>query len=148
MSGRPDPSGRPSGRPGPSGRPSGRLDWTAVRSGALVCVAICLPIALVSQLIVEEGDENPSGIVYVLYLAILVGFIVGGWVAARRTARTPYASGAVAALCGFAAIQAAGIVARLIDGDEIRVVLIVTNGLLAYGAGLLGAGIAARRRVA
>jgi hypothetical protein len=124
----------------------GNIDWIAVRAGALVAIAICLPIALLQQVLVDTDDANPSGVVYLLYLAILVGFVLGGWQAGKRATGTPYTSGAVAALCGFIAIQTAGVIARLIDGDEIRVVLIVTNGLLAYGAGLLGAGIAARRQ--
>ena len=124
---------------------SGRVDWPAVRAGALVAVGICLPVALVAEAIVDERDDSQPPIVFVLYAAVLVGFAVGGWFAARRTADSPYSSGALAALLAFAAIQAVGVVARLIDGDDIRVTLIVTNALLAYGAGLLGAGIEARR---
>lgn len=127
-------------------RAGSRVDWVAVRHGALVSIAICMPIALLSQVLVDQSDDDQPPLVYVLYAAVLLGFVAGGWVAGRRAAATPYTSGAVAALCGFVAIQAVGVVARLIDGDTIRVVLIVTNGLLAYGAGLLGAGIASLRR--
>lgn len=125
-----------------------KVDWTAVRSGALVAIAICLPFALVSQVLAGDGEGNPSGIVYLLYFAVLAGFVIGGFVAGQRASGTPYTSGAVAALCGFVAIQTAGVIVRLVDGDEIRIVLIVTNALLAYGAGLLGAGIASRRMAA
>lgn len=122
------------------------VDWQAVRAGALVAIAICLPTALVSQAIVDEDADSQPAIVYVLYVLVLLGFVVGGWVAAKRTTESPYTSGAVAALAAFVAIQALGVVARLIDGDDIRITLIVTNGLLAYGAGLLGGGFVARRQ--
>lgn len=127
-------------------RAGSRIDWPAVRAGALLSIAICLPVALLQELLVDQGDENPPPIVYVLYLGVLFGFVAGGWRAGRRATSTPYTSGAFAALCAFVAIQAAGVIARLIDGDSIRVVLIATNGLLAYGSGLLGAGVASRRK--
>lgn len=123
-----------------------RLDWAAVRTGALVAVALCLPVALVAQLIVDDNADSQPPIVYVLYIAVLIGFATGGFAAAKRTTESPYSSGAVAALAAFVAIQAVGIVARLIDGDPIRFVLIVTNALLAYGCGLLGAAVDVRQR--
>ena len=122
-----------------------RFDWPAIRTGALVAIAICLPVALVAEAIVDQDDDSQPPIVFVLYLAVLVGFVVGGWFAAKRASESPYSSGALAALAAFVAIQAVGIVARLVDGDDIRVTLIVTNGLLAYGCGLLGGGLEARR---
>jgi putative membrane protein (TIGR04086 family) len=125
---------------------TGRLDWPAIRTGALVSIAICLPLALLSQAIVDEDADTQPPVVYLLYLGILAGFVVGGALAAKRTTESPYTSGAVAALGAFLLIQLAGVVARLVDGDDIRVTLIVTNALLAYGAGLLGAGFVARRQ--
>ena len=122
-----------------------RVDWQAVRTGAAASIAICLPAALVAQVLADQGDDDQPPVVYLLYVAVLIGFAVGGWVAAKRATGTPYTSGAVAALCGFVAIQAVGVVVRVIDGDPIRVVLIATNGLLAYGCGLLGAGASSRR---
>jgi putative membrane protein (TIGR04086 family) len=123
-----------------------RIEWPAVRVGALVSIVICLPVALLAQAIVDEGDTEQPPIVYVLYVAVLIGFVIGGWFAAKRATESPYSAGAVAALAGFVAIQTVGVIARLIDGDPIRVVLIVTNGLLAYGCGLLGAAIVVRQR--
>ncbi|MEA3019069.1 MAG: hypothetical protein QOI47_593 [Actinomycetota bacterium] len=123
-----------------------QLDLPAIRAGALVSIAICLPAALVAQAIVDEQANSQPTIVYVLYVAVLAGFVAGGWVAAKRSDESPYSSGAVAALGGFVAIQAVGIVARIVGGDSIRIVLIVTNALLAYGCGLLGAAAVARTR--
>lgn len=125
-----------------------RLEWSAVRAGALVAIAICLPLAIVAQLAAGGDDTDQPPIVLVLYIAVLVGFVVGGRFAAVRSTESPYSNGGVAALCAFAAIQAVGIISNSIRGDEIGVANIVFNALLAYGCGLLGAGMAVRRQAA
>ena len=81
----------------------------------------------------------------VLFLGVLVGFASGGYAAAQRTLTTPYTAGAVSALLAFVAIQAAGIVTNVARGDDVEWTLIVFNGLLAYGAGLLGAAVATKQ---
>jgi hypothetical protein len=125
-----------------------RVEWPAVRAGALVAIAICLPLAIVAQLASGGDDTDQPPIVLVLYIAVLVGFVIGGRFAAMRSTESPYSSGGVAALCGFVAIQAVGIVSNALRGDEIGVANIVFNALLAYGCGLLGAGTVVRRRTA
>ncbi|HVM54544.1 MAG TPA: hypothetical protein VM262_15260 [Acidimicrobiales bacterium] len=123
-----------------------RVHWPAVRAGAAVAVAVCLPVALVAQAVVD--DDDPGGLAGLLYFLVLAGFAVGGWFAAVRAGDTPYSSGAIAALLGFAVIQTISVVSQTIRGNDIEVVLVVANALLAYGAGLLGAAIVARRRTA
>jgi hypothetical protein len=111
-----------------------------------VAISLCLPIAIIAELIVDEDANDQPPIVYLLYLAVLLGFATGGFAAAKRTMESPYSSGAIAALAGFVTIQLAGVVVRAVQGDSIRVVLIVTNGLLAYGCGLFGAAVEVRQR--
>jgi putative membrane protein (TIGR04086 family) len=125
-----------------------RVEWSAVRVGAAVAVVICMPLALVADAIVDERDADPSALAGVFYVLVLLGFAVGGLVAARRAVDTPYSSGAIAALAGFAVIAAISIVSHALRDEEIKVIGIVSNGLLAYGAGLLGAALVARRRSA
>jgi hypothetical protein len=125
-----------------------RIEWPAARAGALVAIAICLPIAIAAQVASGGDDTDQPPIVLVLYIAVLVGFVVGGRAAARRSVDAPYSSGGVAALGAFAAIQTVGIVTNALRGDEIRIANIVFNALLAYGCGLLGAGSAVRRQAA
>jgi hypothetical protein len=121
-----------------------RFDWPAIRTGALVAIAVCLPLAVLAEVVAGDEDEG-GGLVLLLFVGVLVGFASGGYAAAQRTLTTPYTAGAVAALCAFVAIQAAGVITNLARGDDIEWALVVFNGLLAYGAGLLGAGIASRR---
>jgi hypothetical protein len=127
---------------------SARVDGPAVRAGALAAGAICLPLAIVAQLVSGGDDTDQPPIVLVLYIAVLVGFVVGGRVAALRSTESPYSSGAVAALLAFVVIQAVGIVTNAVRGDDIGIANIVFNAMLAYGCGLLGAGMVARRRAA
>jgi predicted permease len=125
-----------------------RIDADAVRAGAVAAGAICLPLAIIAQLVSGGDDSDQPPIVLVLYIAVLVGFVIGGRVAALRSTESPYSSGAVAALLAFVAIQAVGIVTNALRGDEIRFANIVFNAMLAYGCGLLGAGMVVRRRTA
>lgn len=121
-----------------------RFDWPAIRTGALVAIAVCLPLAVLAQVV--AGDDDDGGpVVLLLFVGVLVGFASGGYAAAQRTIVTPFTAGAVAALLAFVAIQAAGLISNLARGDDVEPALIVFNGLLAYGSGLLGAGVAQRR---
>ena len=122
-----------------------RFDWPAIRAGALVAIALCLPLAVLAEVLSGDDDEG-GGLVLLLFVGVLIGFASGGYAAAQRTLTTPFTAGAVAALLAFVAIQGVGIVTNVARGDEVEWALIVFNGLLAYGAGLLGAGVASRRR--
>jgi len=121
-----------------------RLDWPAIRAGALVAIAVCLPLAVLAE-VVSGDDEEGGALVLVLFVGVLLGFASGGYAAAQRTVVSPYSAGAIAALAAFVAIQGAGVITNLARGDDVEPVVIVFNGLLAYGAGLLGAGIAMRK---
>lgn len=123
-----------------------KIDWPAVRAGAALSIAICLPIAVLARVVVDTADDNPSALAVVFYVAVLGGFAVGGWIAAKRSADFPYSSGGIAAMAAFATIQIVSVISLVVRDEEIKPVLIVANALFAYGAGLLGAGIEARRR--
>jgi putative membrane protein (TIGR04086 family) len=122
------------------------VDWPAVRVGALVAIAICLPVSIVGAIVVDSDKSDPGSGSALFYVAVLVGFAIGGWAAAKRSVELPYSSGAISAMCAFVVIAVVSIVANAIEGDEIRVVSLVANAFLAYGAGLLGAAIVARSR--
>ena len=119
------------------------VEWPAVRAGALVAIAICLPIAIVANVLI---DDDESGATTVFFVAVLAGFAVGGWVAARRAVETPYSSAGISGLVAFAAIEAVAIVSLALRDEPIEVVVIVANAFFAYGAAMLGAAIVARRR--
>jgi putative membrane protein (TIGR04086 family) len=125
---------------------SERVEWPAVRAGALAGVCIALPLAILAQLVVGDDNDSVPLLGWVLYLAVLFSLVFTGWVASRQAGETPYATGAVAALATFVAVQAIGVISVSIRGDGISVPSIVFNALLAYGCGLLGAAIVVKQR--
>jgi len=120
------------------------IDVPALVKGAAVAIAVCLPVALVSEIVVDRDD--PSGWAIPLYLGVLVGFVLAGAVASREATAAPLVTGALAALAGFAVIQGIGIVVRLVGDDDVMIATVVFSGLLAYGCGLTGAVVGERRR--
>ena len=126
-------------------RPRTRRDVVhggAVGRGAAVAIAICLPLALVSQQVADEGEGSPvSGL---LLLLVLVGFVVGGFVAGRSATAAPFTNGGLAAVLAYVAIQGTALVVGLVDGDTPSIPALVFNGLLAYGCGLAGGALAGR----
>lgn len=118
------------------------VEWPAVRAGAMAAIAICLPIAIVANVVV---DDDESGATTVFFVAVLAGFAIGGWIAAKRAVEMPYSSAGISGLVAFAAIQVVAIVSRALRNEPIEVVVIVANAFFAYGAAMLGAAIVARR---
>ncbi len=120
----------------------GALDGRALLAGAVVAVVIALPAALLSALVLDDGED--TNLVLALLLPVLAGFGVGGWVAARRAPAGPLANGAVSALCAFALIQGAGVIRRLASDETVSLPSLAFAALLAYSCGLLGALVASR----
>jgi predicted permease len=123
---------------------SSLLDLRAVGAGALLAIVIALPAALVGEA-AADGDDDPSGLVLLCFVVVLVAFVAGGWLAARRAPEAPYSNGAVAALVGFAVIQLGGVVANLVQDDAVEVASIAFSALLATASGLVGALMATRQ---
>ena len=123
------------------------LEGPAVLRGASVAICICLPAALAAQALVDvdEGEET-SNLVFLFFALVLAGFALGGWWAARSAPTAPFSNGAVAALAAFAVIQGVALVVRLIGDEPVNVPALVFNGVVAYGAGLLGASIWRRQQ--
>lgn len=120
------------------------VDGEALLKGIALAIVICLPIALVGEIVAGSDEDDPSRWAFALYFAVLVGFVAGGYVAARAARDYPYTNGALAALAAFVVIQGIAIVIRLVGDEPIRYVAVVFNGLLAYGCGLTGALAGAR----
>ena len=121
------------------------IERDALLKGMAVTILVCLPLALLSQA-VADGDDDAGSLGILLFLAVLAGFVLGGWVAARSAPGAPITNGAVAALAGYAVIQGVALVVRLVGGEDVNVVAIVFNGIAAYGCGLVGALAADRSR--
>jgi putative membrane protein (TIGR04086 family) len=120
------------------------LQVEPIVKGAAASIVVCLPLALLSAAI--HHDHPDSRWIPLFYFLVLLGFVLGGWVAARSATDYPYTNGAVAALAGYVVIQGVAIVVRLVGGDPVHVVAVVFNGILAYGCGLTGALAGARNR--
>ena len=120
------------------------VDVPALIKGAAVAIAVCLPLALLAEVVIDRDD--PSVWAIPLYLGVLVGFVLAGAIASRAAASSPLVTGALAALAGFAVIEGVGIIVRLVGGDDVVIATVVFSGLLAYGCGLTGAVVGERRR--
>ena len=120
-------------------------DVQAIVKGAAVSIVVCLPLALIAEAIAGAEEDDPSSWAFLLFFGVLVGFVLGGFVAARSARDYPYTNGAVAAVAAFAVIQGVAIVVRLVGDEPVRYVAVVFNGLLAYGCGLTGALAGSRR---
>jgi hypothetical protein len=123
---------------------SSLLQPAAVGAGAVLAVVVALPAALVGEA-AADGDEEPSGLVLLCFVVVLLAFVAGGWMAARRAADAPFSNGAVAALVGFAVIQLGGVVVSLVEDEPVRGASIAFSALLATASGLGGALVATRR---
>jgi len=104
-----------------------QLDTRALVLGAAVAMAIALPAALAAEVLVDDDDSafGPP-----LFALVLVGFGLGGF---------------VAALVAYVIIQGVGVVRRVIADETVSPAGIVFAALLASSTGLLGAFLANRR---
>ncbi len=122
------------------------LDLAAIRAGAIVCLAIAAPAALIQSILADEdAGRNQSNWVLVALLAIVVAYLVGGAVAGKRAFDTPFIHGATATMAAFAIVQVIGGIGRIARGDGLSPVALVFNLLLAGSIGVVGAWFGARR---
>lgn len=123
-----------------------RLDPRAVLAGAAVSLVIAVPPAVLAQIQSDRDALEGSNWVLALFAVVLMAFIAGGYVSAKRAEGEPLTNGAVAALLAYLLVQGVGIIRRLADGDEIRWLGIVFAALLAASCGTVGAIVATARR--
>jgi hypothetical protein len=121
-----------------------RVEREGVLRAAVTAVVLCLPLALLSDIVIDEDD--PSGWSIPLFLGVLLGFVAAGWVGSRSSARSPLATGALGALTGFVVVQAVGVLVAVMGDGDLAIASIIFSGLLAYGSGLTGAVLGERRR--
>ncbi len=117
------------------------LNVPAVRRGAIICLVIAAPAAVVQRLLADDdGGTDQSNWVFVALLAIVVAYLVGGAVAGRRSPSAPFINGATATLSAFLVVQVIAGIVRIVQGDGLSLVGIVFNALLAATIGVVGAG--------
>jgi putative membrane protein (TIGR04086 family) len=120
------------------------LNRSALLNGTGIALAIAVPAALVSQAL-DSGD-NPSGAALAIaFVIVLAAFLFGGLVAGDRAPDAPLTHGALAALLAFALVQGVGTARRAIAGDDINVLAIPFNAMLAGSIGVFGGYLASWR---
>ena len=118
----------------------------AVAVGAGVALAICVPAAILAQVLDEAGtvDDDSSWLI-VLFGVILLGMGIGGFVAANRRLDAPLTNSALAALAAYLLVQTIGAIRLLASGDEVTWAAIPFFALLSTSAGMAGGLVADRR---
>lgn len=118
----------------------------AVAAGAGVALAICVPAAILAQVLDEAGSvEDDSSWLLVLFGVILFGMATGGYVAANLRLDAPLTNSAVAAVAAYLLVQTVGAVRLLAAGDDVTWAAIPFFALLSATAGMVGGLVADRR---
>lgn len=137
----------------------GGIRWPLVLRGALSGLAIIVPVTVVRVLLDREiSDFDDSGWVYPLFVLILVGYFVAGWVSGRSEAETPLMHGTLAGIGVLVLWIPIRIVIWAIREDErglfrgndaaLRPGQIFGNLVIAAAFAMLGALLASRRAAA
>ena len=131
--------------PPSSPRPAAsRWDTAALRAGASVSLVFAVPAAVIARLV---SDSAGPGIIPLLYLVFIGGFIVGGGCAAWvQRVGMPLMHGLVAAGATYAAAQAVLIVVELLTGDSVDWFNVIFQLTVVLGAGLIGGFLGGRLR--
>lgn len=118
----------------------------AVAVGAGVALAICVPAAILAQVLDEAGtvDDNSSWLI-VLFGVILLGMGIGGFLAANRRLDAPLTNSAVAALAAYLLVQTIGAIRLLASGEDVTWIAIPFFALLSASAGMAGGLVADHR---
>jgi putative membrane protein (TIGR04086 family) len=123
------------------------LDRRAVLTGAVVAAVVVLPAAFLNNAAAPARDsgDDASWVVYLAFLLILGGLVLGGFVAGRLQPNTPLVHGAAAAALTYLVIQGAFAVRRAIVDEPVSWLGIVFLTLLAASCGMGGGLVASWR---
>lgn len=119
------------------------IDWRAVGAGVVAALALALPAGLIGAVVVE--DESNNG-VFVFFLVIMAGMVVGGFVAGSKRPDSPLTHGAIAAVLAYALAQTVTVLVRVLGDTKLRSpVVYIFNALLMVSLGIVGGLVAERR---
>ena len=119
------------------------LDWRAVGAGVVAALVLALPAGLIGAVVVN--DESNNG-VFVFFLVIMAGMLVGGFVAGSKCPDSPLTHGAIAAVIAYALAQTVTVLVRVIGDSKLRSpVVYIFNALLMASFGVVGGLVAERR---
>jgi hypothetical protein len=129
--------------------------WPAVVRGALLGLAVLVASSVVEAILDHNIDSfRDSGWVYPLFVAILVGYALGGWVAGRLVPDAALSNGALAGLGAFVLWVPVRIVIWLVRDEHrglfsghspaLRPGQILGHLVIAAGLGMVGGYLGAR----
>lgn len=119
------------------------IDRKAVGAGVVAALVLALPAGLIGAVVVD--DESNNG-VFVFFLVIMAGMLVGGFVAGSKRPDSPLTHGALAAVVAYALAQTVTVLVRVLGDTKLRSpVVYIFNALLMASLGVVGGLIAERR---
>ena len=121
------------------------LDRRALVNGAIACLLLAGPAAILLAVIDESDDGDESNWVLAVLVLIVAGFLWGGARAGRLARQAPFLNGAAAALSVFVVVQGIAAIVSGLDGDGVNVPALFFNALLAASIGTVGAWFGIRR---
>ena len=122
------------------------LDWRVVGTSALVTLAVTLPPVWIIRIM--KGDDlagSESNLWFIGPMAILVGFAVGGSLAARRRPETPLLHSAASGAVAYTTIAIVTVVRRASTGTGVAVLSLLLLGQIAISVALLAGYVTMRR---
>gem|GEM_PF-5036649 len=118
------------------------LDPAGVARGAVIALVIAIPAGIALRVV---GPE--SGSQGLLFLVVLIGFAIGGAVAASTNPDRYLTQASAASLVAVVVFLIVGLVDRAVSGRSVNVVSLAFTALLAVSSGILGAELGERRRL-
>jgi putative membrane protein (TIGR04086 family) len=119
------------------------IDWKAVAAGVTAALVLALPAGLIGAVVVN--DESNNG-VFVFFLVIMAGMLVGGFVAGSKRPDAPLTHGALTAVLAYTLAQTVTVLVRVLGDTKLRSpVVYIFNALLMASLGVVGGLIAERR---
>ncbi|MCB1271258.1 MAG: hypothetical protein M9942_06225 [Microthrixaceae bacterium] len=111
----------------------------AMWRGVVTALVVALPVAVFNQLLVAGGDiDGDSPAVLVFWLLILFGAAAGGWGVIRLCPDAGLPRAAASGAITYLIVQAIGVVARTVRGEEISWLAYPLLLLLMATAAMLG----------
>ncbi len=120
------------------------LERSAVLRGAAAGFAVAALVILLWNLVDAVADLGDSSLIFVFYLVVLAGWVVGGRVAARGAPGAPYTHGALAGLVSALAIAVVVVIAAVARGQDVPAAAMVFHVIVATSAGIVGSLLAGR----
>lgn len=122
------------------------MNWTAVRAGAALALAVTLATLVAVELIDLLVDvRRGSNWVFAFYAVVLAGLVAGGRRAGRERDNAPVIHGLAASLAAYAVVVLLAVILRLATDRDLDPVALAFNALMAASAGILGGLLADRQ---